>query len=267
VKQNIDFDRIEEWETDFRAALSSCVTKAAIVAIARSKPQYVEDARDLLFERANRDAVIDATLSWIGSSNITAYHGTRLTDAELQNVRKLGLVPLNAGARRARLDRALSSHADWVNAQSQMDKVLADLGQHNLGGHREGQVHLTLSRAGLTNGFNHYLTHGAEFDQHAAQALLGDDGTALLAKDGKRTIIQVVVAGDRALQACHRYLTVEDLRSRGDVPNLVDQLLKAWGYRLAYPDFDPRTLEVDCGFVFKETVPSDWIAKIEILPD
>jgi hypothetical protein len=136
-----------------------------------------------------------------------------------------------------------------------MDEVLADLGQRNRGGHRERQVHLTLSRAGLENGFNHYLTHGAEFDQHAATELLGDAGTALLAKDGKKTIIRAIVAGERALQACHPYLTIDDLRSRGDVPNLVNQLLKAWSYRLAQPSFDPRTLEVDCGFVFREAVP------------
>jgi hypothetical protein len=182
-------------------------------------------------------------------------------------VRALGLIPLNAGARRARIERALSGHPDWAAAQRQLDKVLADLGQHNRAGHREGQVHLTLSRAGLENGFNHYLTHGAEFDQHAAQALLGDEGEALLAKDGKKTIVRVVVAGNRALQACHPYLTIEDQRARGNVPNLVNELLKAWSYRLAHPGFDPRTLEVDCGLVFKETVPPDWIVKLETLSD
>jgi hypothetical protein len=266
VKRVIDFDSIEEWEADLRAALSSCVTDAAISEIARSNPEYVEDARDLLFKHAERDEVIDATLAWLRSSSINAYHGTRLTDAEIESVRQLGLVPLNAGARRARLDRALSGHPGWAAAQRQMDTVLADLGQNNSSGHREGQVHLTLSRAGLANGFNHYLTHGAEFDQHAAQALLGDEGLVLLAKDGKKTIIRAFIAGDRALQACHPHLTVEDRRSRGDVPNLVDQFLRAWSYRLAHPGFDPRTLEVDCGFVFKETVPPGWIMKIESPP-
>jgi hypothetical protein len=259
VTRVIDFNSIEEWEADLRAALSSCVTDATISEIVRSNPEYVEDARDLLFKHAGRgrDGVIDATLAWIRSSSITAYHSTRLIDAEIQSVRRLGLVPLSAGARRARLYRALSGHDGWAVAQSRMDKVLADLGQDNSSGDREGQVHLTLSRAGLANGFNHYLTHGAEFDQHAAQALLGEEGLALLAKDGKKTIIQAFFAGDRALQACHPYLTVEDLRNRGDVPNLVDQFLKAWSYRLAHPCFDPRTLEFDCGFVFKETVTPD----------
>jgi hypothetical protein len=267
VTRVIDFDSIEEWEADLRTALSNCVTDATIREIARSNSEFVEDTRDLLFEHAGRDGVIDATLAWIRSSSIAAYHGTRLTDAEIQSVRTLGLVPLTAGARRARIDRALSDHPNWAAARSRMDEVLADLGQRNRGGHREGQVHLTLSRASLENGFNHYLTHGAEFDQHAALELLGDEGKALLAKDGKKTIIQVVVAGDRALRACHRYLTIDDLRSRGDVPNLVNEFLKAWSYRLAHPGFDPRTLEIDCGFVFKELVPPSWIMRLEGLPD
>jgi hypothetical protein len=265
MKRAIDFDSIKKWEADLRTALSGCVTDTAIFEIARSNPQYVEDARDLLFEHASRDGVIDATLAWLRSSSIAAYHGTRLTDAEVQDVRNLGLVPLSAGARRSRLDRALSGHPRWTAVQSQMDKVLAELGQHNSAGHREGQVHLTLSRAGLAKGFNHYLTHGAEFDQHAAQALLGDEGKALLAKDGKKAIIRVVVTGDHALQACHRYFTIEDLRSRGDVPNLVKEFLEAWAFRLAHPGFDPSTLKVDCGLVFKEAVPPNRISRIEIL--
>jgi hypothetical protein len=267
VKRAIDFDKIEGWEADLRAALSGCVTDTTIREIARSNLQFVEDTRDLLFEHAGRDGVIDATLAWIESSSVAAYHGTRLTDAEVLSVQKLGLVPLSAGARRARIHRALSGHPDWANAGSQLDRVLADLGQHNRSGHREGQVHVTLSRAGLENGFNHYLTHGSEFDQHAAFELLGDEGKALLAKDGKKTIVQVAVAGDRALRGCHRYLTIDDLRSRGDVPNLANEFLKAWSYRLAHPSFDPRTLEVDCGLVFKETIPPRWIARLEGLPD
>jgi hypothetical protein len=267
VRRVVDFDRIEEWERDLCAALAGFVTDATIREIARTDLQFVEDTRDLLFERAGRDNVIDATLTWINSSRIAAYHGTRLTDAEVQSVRIHGLVPLCAEARRARIDRAFSGHAHWANVVVRLDQVLEDFGKHDLGGHREGQVHLTLSRAGLESGFNHYLSHGSEFDQRAAFELLGDEGKALLAKDGMKTIVQVVIAGDRALRACHPYFTVDDLRSRGDVPNLVNEVLKVWSYRLAHPGFDPRTLKVDCGLVFKQTILPVWIAKLERLPE
>jgi hypothetical protein len=46
--------------------------------------------------------------------------------------------------------------------EPQLEETLALFGAANHGGHREGQVHLTISRAGLVQGFNHYLTHGSE---------------------------------------------------------------------------------------------------------
>jgi hypothetical protein len=57
---------------------------------------------------------------------------------------------------------------------------------------------------------------------------------------------------------------VEDLRRRGDVPNLVDPFLKAWSFRVAKPGFDPRILEVDCGLVFSTPVSPQWIRAIEV---
>ncbi len=45
-----------------------------------------------------------------------------------------------------------------------------------LGGRREGQVHLTLSPAGLVNGFNHLLCEVAEIAVHIATELLGPEG-------------------------------------------------------------------------------------------
>ena len=43
--------------------------------------------------------------------------------------------------------------------------------------HREdGSVHVCFSRSGLINGCNHYLTHGAEVDNHVFDALFGSDG-------------------------------------------------------------------------------------------
>ncbi|MGT2500360.1 hypothetical protein ACVOMS_04975 [Bradyrhizobium guangxiense] len=263
----IDFDVIRSWHSNLRSALSESVSDSVISAIMGSRPEFLTDARDLLFALANRDAVIDACLRWVASSAVAAYHGTRLTDAEIESVKKKGLIPLVAAERRVRLERALSSHKDWPVASTRLSQVLADLGSGNQAGHREGQVHCTLSRAGLVHGFNHYLTHGAEFDQHAANELVGEDGKQLLAKDGKRTLIQLRLPGGDALKACHPYFSPEALRSRGDVPNLIDDLLSAWSYRLAHPRFAPKAQRLDCGFVFKTAIPATWITDIEILSD
>ncbi len=119
----------------------------------------------------------------------------------------------------------------------------------------------------MTQSFNHYLTHGSEFDQRVAHELLGIEGTDLLRRDGRPRLIHVAVPGNAALDAAHPYFDIEDIRARGDVPNLVDDFLEAWSYRLAYPEFQARTLKRDSGMVFRSVVPSDWLLRIETVAD
>ncbi len=63
------------------------------------RPEFVEDALDILFEHADRDAVIDATLDWVRSGKLIGYHGIRLTPEEIESIRKPGLLPLDASVR------------------------------------------------------------------------------------------------------------------------------------------------------------------------
>jgi hypothetical protein len=259
----VDFDDIDDWAPKLSAALRPHVPGSVELQLVAAAPQYIEDARDMLFNSTDRDALIDKTLNWIRSTKIAGYHGSRLTSADLSSVRADGLVPLRAETRRHRLTRALKPHPEWRKVADQLDAAIQSHGRGNCAGRREDQVHLTLSRAGLTNGFNHYLIYGAEFDQHVAHALLGPEGKELLARDGEPTVVQVAVPGDSALDAAHPYFTVEDVRASGEVPNLVNEFLKAWSYRLAHPRFQPRTLCVDCGMVFRCAVPAAWIVGSE----
>jgi hypothetical protein len=62
---------------------------SADVAAALAVHEHEEDAHamlKLLFELADRDAIIDKTLAWLRSETIVAYHGTRLIDAEVASV-------------------------------------------------------------------------------------------------------------------------------------------------------------------------------------
>jgi hypothetical protein len=95
-----------------------------------------------------------------------------------------------------------------------------------------------------------------------AYELLGSEGKELLAHDGEPRVIQVAVPGNLALNAAHPYFSIDDLRAKGDVPNLVSEFLEAWSYRLAYPGFQSRTLKVDCGMLFFSTIPADWIVHL-----
>ena len=262
----IDFDDIGQWAPELAAVLRPFLRESIGPAMAASAPKCVEDALDLLFTMLDRDAVIDSTVNWIRSTNIAGYHGSRLADAEIASIRAIGLIPLKAEARRKRLERALSRHPEWPAVAGQLESVILSHGQGSVAGRREDQVHLTLSKAGLMDGFNHYLTHGAEFDQHVAYALLGDEGKALLATDGEATVFRIAVPGPLALDVAHPYLDIDSMRARGEVPNLVRDILKAWSYRLAHPGFQSRTLRIDCGMIFRSTISADWIVDFERLP-
>lgn len=258
----IDFDEIDDWAPELSDVLSQCVPHSFARKVADAAPEYIEDALEMLFESTVRNAVIDATLAWIVSSKVVGYHGSRLTDEEVASVRSDGLTPLVAETRRDRIVRALSVHPRWHEVADRLEPTLRDHGPGGAAGRREGQAHLTLSRCGLVNGFNHYLTHGSEFDQRVAHALLGPDGEEYLIKVGKPTVLRVAVPGPRTLDAAHPHFGVDDMRIRGEVPNLVREFLEAWSYKLAHPAFQSRTLEVDCGMVFRSTIPATWIVGI-----
>ena len=160
----IDFDEIDDWAPELSDVLSQCVPHTFERRVADAAPEYVEDALDLLFESAGRDVVIDATLAWIRSSTVAGYHGSRLSDEEVASVRSIGLIPLQAETRRDRLVRALSPHPRWREVADRLTPVLRNHGPGGAAGRREGQAHLTLSRCGLVDDFNHYLTNGSELD-------------------------------------------------------------------------------------------------------
>lgn len=261
----VDFDDIDDWEPQLSAALRPHLPHSFGLKVAAAAPEYIEDARDILFDLTNRDVIIDATLAWIRSIEVVGYHGSRLTDEEIASVRINGLVPLKAEGRRDRLVRALSPHPKWNEVANQLDATIHNHGPGGVAGGREGQVHLTLSKAGLISRFNQYLTHGAEFDQRVAYALLGPEGKQLLARDGHSVVIKVSVPGPLALEAAHPHLPIDSLRAKGDVPNVVNDFLEAWSFRQAYGGFQSRVLKVDCGMVFRSFVPAAWIVAFDTL--
>jgi len=202
--QLLDFDSIDVWFPLLTSVLDPQLPPDIGDRLERAKPEFIEDARDLVFQLADRERIIDAVIDWIRASQLLAYHGTRLTDSEVQNVATYGLKPLTVEDRRGRILRSLSSHNRWNAVAGRLDSVLRAYGSGNVAGSREGDVHLTVSRSGLTQGFNHYLTHGAEVDQHIAFDLLGDEGKDRLRYDGNAPV-------ELRSDSCH--LTEEDLKA------------------------------------------------------
>lgn len=263
----VRFDEVDHWAPALTAALTPHVPESVKDQIRHANPEYIEDAADLLLDLCSRDVIVGAALVWIRSIAIAGYHGTRLTDTEVAAVRAEGLVPLSPRLRRARLERALSAHPRWTQVGVHLDAEIESYGTRAAGGRRDGQAHLTLSRAGLIKSFNHYLTHGSEFDQCVARALLNDEGMALLAKDGEARMIEFAVPGAVALNAAHPYFSVEDLLGRGELPNIVREFIQVWSFQQARSTYQCRNLRLDCGMILRSTVPSDWIVTIDTLTD
>lgn len=260
--QMIDYDDIDTWHPLLCQALIDVVPLSARASVAASSPRYLEDARQHLLSVADRTRLIAAALDWLKANTLAAYHGTRLVRTEVESIRRDGLLPLVATARKSRIARALARHRNWTNVELRLDAALAAYGAGNRGGRREGQVHLTLSRAGLVNGFNHYLCQGSEFDQHVAHFLLGTEGERLLADDGDPVVIQVELTGEQALVGAHPHFSIDEIVQMGDLPNIVREFLEAWSYRLANPDYQTSTATTDCGIWFREAIPPGLIRSI-----
>jgi len=111
------------------------------------------------------------------------------------------------------------------------------------------------------------LTHGSEFDQCAAHALLGDEGVDLLAKDGKKILIQAAIPGNVALEASNGVWSIDEIRARGEAPQMVGKFISVWSYRIAHPSFDPKHSHVGFDVAVKTAVPASWIRRIETLED
>ncbi len=262
----IDFDNVDDWAPKLSDALYKIVPNSVEKEIAEADFKYFEDALDLLFELTDKEAIINKTLDWLSSAKIIFYHGTRLTDSEKLSVLSNGLLPLKAENRKNRIIEALSSHPNWSNVLPLFDDVIQ---KHGTGkrGKREGQVHLTLSKINLIEGFNYYLIYGSEFDQNVAYDLLRKEGKGLLKQYGKSRIITVVVPGDLALKAAHPNINISFLRERGNIPNLVKEFLQTWSHKLANPSWQMENWSVDCGLMFYKTVSPDWIISIDSLND
>ena len=76
-----------------------------------------------------------------------------------------------------------------------------------------------------------------------------------------------VLAGKRIRALQGSRLGGLPLRGVGDVPNLVNEFLKAWGYSLAHPEFQSNSLQIDCGMRFESVVPASWIDRVESISE
>lgn len=253
-----DFDDNAEWGPRLWELLRPYLPGDMAQIVRAAESEFIEDAADVVLAHADKRVLSKVMTNWLRSHRIRGYHGTRVNAIELASIRRDGLLPLRVHQRTKRLERALSKHPQWGEVKHTLPAALELFSPGMRSGRREGQVHLTVSRAGLVNGFNHYLREGSEFDWHVSHHLLGAEGQDLIAADGQPYLIALLVPGDAALESCNRYGMPTD-----DFPKPVSELFRVWSYWLGYPDYRASCLKLDCGMVFSDIVPVSWIDRVE----
>lgn len=253
-----DFDDNAEWGPRLWELLRRYLPGDLAQIVRAAEPEFIEDAADVVLAHADKQVLSSLMTDWLKSQRIRGYHGTRVNADELASIRRDGLMPLRVQQRTERLQRALSQHFRWGDVAHTLPAALKAFGPGMRSGRREGQVHLTVSRAGLVDGFNHYLKEGSEFDWHVSHHLLGPEGQALMAADGESHLIALLVPGAAALASCNRFGMPTD-----DFPNPICDLFRVWSYWLGYPDYRASRLKLDCGMVFSDIAPVSWIDRVE----
>lgn len=160
----IHFDNFETWKESFGDLVIGLVGEEALKSLTSSDFEYVEDAGDFLINHSDIMTVSIEIAAWLRANDFCVFHGTRLLPDEILAVQLKGLRPLVATDREQRLRKILERHPKWHSVEDRLLEVLEDVGPKEMQGRRQGQVHFSLSRSGLVNGFDHYLTHGSEFD-------------------------------------------------------------------------------------------------------
>lgn len=123
-----------------------------------------------------------------------------------------------------------------------------------------GQVHLTISAAGMMANFNHYLVEGSEFDSHVAQLLLNGRAKQWLKSDRNPVLFKIGVPGRQALNAANPWTV-------GEIPNLIREILDFYAEKFASLNNIPVRSFVDCGMIFRDDLPPEWVISHEILDE
>lgn len=264
----IDFDDLNSWENQLNFIMKKYMSDEVCCKLTLLPIKYYDVTASVLLKLLGKDKMkqaIDDILVWIKSSSVIGYHGTRLTEQELDSLEVQGILPLSPEKRENRIAKIIKGYKISVD---QLRKTIYQFGEGVCNGKRKGQVHLTFSRSGLINDFPQYLLYGSEFDRKVICDLIGEnEGKKALKQYGYPKIIKVSIPGRIALEAAHPYLSIDRMRDKDTFPHIVRELLNVWVFRFIKKDFDPKQCGLDCGFIFKEKIPANWILQIRAVDD
>jgi hypothetical protein len=263
----IDYDQIDDWSPWFGDTVSSVAPKALLASLKASNPQYLEDARDHLLHGIDQAKLVQHLDGQLVGCEVRVYHGTRVTADEARDIKKTGLRPLCLVDRGDALTAIFGQHPDWPARAGLLGEQLHRFGvgweKGGAGRREDGCVHVCLSRAGLLHGCNHYLTHGAEVDQHIASELFPDGtGLELLTRHRSAKLVSFRAPFPDAAAATNPY----GFRAN-EIPNLLRMLITAWAYKVAKPDFALASERDTAALKFRGPIAAERIERIEDIDD
>jgi hypothetical protein len=262
----IYYDEFRTWKDSFSDVIQDVVGNKVVENLSSSTFEFIEDAGDFVASHTDIETISSQIHKWLLENEFCAFHGTRLLPEEIDSVQQNGLLPLVAADREHRLRRILERHPKWRSVEDKIGEVILDVGPRAKQGRREGQVHFSLSRSGLVHGFDHYLTHGSEFDQHVVQRLFDDQsGLELLKTETAAALIHVRMSGEDLVRGAHPFFSYLDVVGMGEVPGLGRTFLNAWSFLTAKPTYDIAKLRTDCCMMQRVATPPEKIVAIEKL--
>lgn len=264
----IYYDEFQTWERSFGDLMARLIGEKALNDLSSSNFEFIEDAGDFVVSHSHIKTASSEIQGWLLAQEYCVFHGTRLLSEEIHSVQYEGLRPLVAADRENRLREILERHPRWLSVEDKLLEVIEDVGPKEKQGRRQGQVHFSLSRSGLLNGFDHYLTHGSEFDQHVVQRLFGDQsGLELLSSETVPVLVHVSISGEQLIQGAHPHFTYSDVIGMGEIPGIARTFLNSWAFKTANPSFEIEKLRTDCCMMERVATPPEKILTIEKLDD
>lgn len=215
--------------------MTQIVPASAISNIRNLAPRFLEDPRNHLFELFGRNYIRRRLAAHLQNCSIKFFHGTRLSQADLESVKRSGLLPLNLADRRQGLIEILKKHPLWDDVSVGFDDALQMYGRkHTLGSRENGCVYACFSRSALLKGCTHYLQNGAEVDDFIGHHLFGN---ASADEFFNRYRSPYIISFDLSFAEAARYSTSFQEQETGE-DIIVDKLLCYWAYSLTTPDFE-----------------------------
>jgi hypothetical protein len=261
----IDYDEIEQWQPWLTAMVSSIAPAELLEALETSRLKYMEDALDYVVENIGRPRLVEHLNSELAPYSVRLYHGTRVIEAELRQIRTDGLRPLRLSDRRMPLAAVFRQHPEWSTEKEQLlDEQLYRRGpgwkESGYARREDGSVHVCLSRAGLLLSCNHYLRYGAEVDQDIANVLFPDgSGLELLRRGRAAKLVSFTAAFGEAAKAANPYGLPEY-----ELPDLLRKLLSAWAYKTAKPRFSVAKECDPSSLTFKGCIPPGRLEIVDV---